>query len=81
MFKGTGQEHRRCRGQEETSHAVPCFAGTEAVMGAQQWVGSAWPLHASYSLVPRSCFFLFFSILPNICFVNNSRCTVIYLQR
>lgn len=52
MCKGTGQQHRRCREQEETCHAVSCFAGAEAGLGEKQCVGSAWPLHDSPFLSP-----------------------------
>lgn len=59
MCKGTGQQHRRCRGQEKASHPVSCFAGAEAGLGAKQWVGSAWPLHALPFLSPCPMLSLF----------------------
>lgn len=52
MCKGTGQQHRRCRGQEETSHAVPSFAGAEAGLGTSSgWGGLG---HCFALLVPLS---------------------------
>lgn len=59
MHKGTGQQHRACRGQEETSCAVPCFAGAEVGLGEKQWVGSAWPLLALPFLSPCPVLLLF----------------------
>lgn len=85
ICKDTGERSRRAEGREEISPVVLRFAGTEVVLGVKQQVGASshYMLRPSHPLVlPRvshSQFFLLFSTLPNICFVNNNR--HIYLQR
>lgn len=80
-IQDSGAEEQR--GEKKCLLRFPTLQGRRRGWGRSSRRGA--PGHCvlcpSRPLVPRSHFFLLFSTLPNICFVNNNRPTVIFICR